>query len=187
MVGSRGQRNTSGKAGKVGLQEGGGREGRKVRAAAEAVYWSADSGAGGAASGRRVRNANRPTHGSVSELGPRLHPSGGWHPTPAIAKVTKGADHAGARRDFPRPGWRGLAACDCGSDWTVAVNGLPRGGPQSRAPELSSWERRGSCAEPRPATQAGKVEDLRTPAGGSHGATPGRTGLNTTTPRPKRA
>src|SRR5258707_9046220 len=95
MVGSRGQRNTSGKAGKVGLQEGVVREARKVQAAPEAVYSSADSGAVGAASGRRVRNANRPTHGSVSELGPRLHPSVGWHPTPAIAKVTKGADHAG--------------------------------------------------------------------------------------------
>src|SRR5258708_38799771 len=125
MVGSRGQRNTSGKAGKVGLQEGGVREARKVQAAPEAVYSSADSGAVGAPSGRRVRNANRPTHGSVSELGPRLHPWGGGRPAPdnavatnrltipvrqeisrALADEVSRRARAGRRRRSPSTVWR---------------------------------------------------------------------------------
>src|SRR5438445_12133634 len=73
-VGSRGQRNTSRKAGKVGLQEGGVCEARKVQAEAEAVYGSPDRGAVGAQSGWGVRNPNRPPHGSVPEFGPRLYP-----------------------------------------------------------------------------------------------------------------
>src|SRR5258708_6294817 len=105
MVGSRGQRNTSGKAGKVGLQEGGVREARKVQAAPEAVYSSADSGAVGAPSGRRGRiardasarhprtsrtekaatrgTAETPTHGKTGNKNPIMKPAPNAHGTKA--------------------------------------------------------------------------------------------------------